>query len=94
MPAVSPIFKAALEVFEGHILAMHQQQWGPPPPAAAAGVDSDGAENGSSSGWSVTETSGYVNELANALAVFRCVQAGLVVAVQQSMAELLDYNND
>lgn len=70
--AVGPIFKAAMEVFEGHILTMHQQKWGVAP---ATATDSGGVDGGRGSGggaaWSVTETSAYVNDLAHAIAVFR-----------------------
>lgn len=44
---------------------MHQQQWGPTQGAVAA--------DGGSAMLPVTDTSSYVNDLANAIAVFRCV---------------------
>lgn len=81
-PAVAPIFKAAMDVFEGHITAMHQQSWGPAAAAAgsgggAAGDDSAAAAAAAAAEAPVgfTETSSYVTELANAIAVFRCAAA-------------------
>ncbi|WIA17060.1 hypothetical protein OEZ85_013963 [Tetradesmus obliquus] len=74
---MSPIFKAAMEVFEAHIMAMHKQRWGPAAAAAAAATGADGAaEQGRASDsdagmGGVIETSAYVSELANAIAVFR-----------------------
>jgi hypothetical protein len=64
-----------MEVFEAHIMAMHKQRWGPVPPAAAAmgpdgaAVQQQGSDDGGMAG--VIETSPYVSELANAIAVFR-----------------------
>lgn len=66
-----------MDLFEGHILAMHKQQWGPDPAAAttaaAAGADgsSDAGAAGASPMLAVTETSSYVNELQNAIVVFK-----------------------
>jgi hypothetical protein len=61
-----------MEVFEAHILAMHKQRWGP---AAAAGpdgsVDQSQGTDGDAGMAGVIETSAYVSELANAIAVFR-----------------------
>jgi hypothetical protein len=64
-----------MDVFEGHITAMHQQSWGP---AAAAGSGGGAAGDGSAAAAAAaeapvgfTETSSYVTELANAIAVFR-----------------------
>ncbi|WIA37300.1 hypothetical protein OEZ86_014238 [Tetradesmus obliquus] len=72
---VSPIFKAAMEVFEAHIMAMHKQRWGPAAAAAATGADGaaeQGRASDSDAGMGgVIETSAYVSELANAIAVFR-----------------------
>jgi hypothetical protein len=64
-----------MEVFESHIMAMHKQRWGPAPAAAAAvgpdgtAVQQPGGDDGGMAG--VIETSPYVSELANAIAVFR-----------------------
>lgn len=66
--AVSPIFKAAMEVFEAHILAMHKQQWAA---SAAAAAGLDGPDSEAAGLMAVTETSRYVADLANAIAVFR-----------------------
>jgi hypothetical protein len=69
-----------MDVFEGHITAMHQQSWGPAAAAAAAGSSGSGggaAGEDAAAAAAVaapvgfTETSGYVTELANAIAVFR-----------------------
>jgi hypothetical protein len=80
-PAVAPIFKASMDVFESLIMAMQQQTWGTPLAAAAAVGAGDGsgggaaaaaaAAAGGSAVGSVMETSSYVTELANAIAVFR-----------------------
>jgi hypothetical protein len=63
--AVAPIFKAAMDVFERLIMSMHKQSW------AAAAADESVAEDGAAAAAGVTETSSYVTELANAIAVFR-----------------------
>jgi hypothetical protein len=63
-----------MELFEAHIMAMHKQRWGPAAAAATVGPDGaavqqQGDDDGSMAG--VIETSPYVSELANAIAVFR-----------------------
>jgi hypothetical protein len=64
-----------MDVFENLIMAMQQQTWGTPLAAAAAGEGGEGgaaaAAAGGAAGGSVMETSSYVTELANAIAVFR-----------------------
>jgi hypothetical protein len=65
-----------MEVFEAHIMAMHKQRWGPAAAAAAAAVGPDGAavqqQGDDDAGMAgLIETSPYVSELANAIAVFR-----------------------
>jgi hypothetical protein len=60
-----------MEVFEGHILAMHKQQWGSAPDDVSAAANTQDGSAVSSTMQGVTETSSYVNDLQNAVAVFR-----------------------
>ncbi|KAF8065824.1 COG5 [Scenedesmus sp. PABB004] len=69
--AVAPIFKAAMEVLEGHVQAMHGQAWGPPPPPPGGADGAEGAAGAPTAEGGVTETSGYVTALAGAITTFR-----------------------
>jgi hypothetical protein len=66
-----------MEVFEAHIMAMHKQRWGPAAAAATAGgdgtADQGQRDDGDAGMAGVIETSVYVSDLANAIAVFRWV---------------------
>jgi hypothetical protein len=97
--AVSPIFKAAMDVLEGHIAAMHKQRWGGGPagatPTSTAAAEPGAAANGDSAdaggGDAVIETSGYVTDLANAIAVFRCGLFVLCSCASSGAAVLLPH---